>query len=86
MNYTHNEKNEQATDTTMVVGVDIGSQTYYARDFVYSRDRIMKQHNISANRIHIWLAIHFLEYLGLYTRFGAASGLQCLKKHHYRRT
>lgn len=33
MNYTQNEKIEQVTDTTMVVGVDIGSQTHYARAF-----------------------------------------------------
>ncbi len=33
MNYTQNEKIEQVTDTTMVVGVDIGSQTRYARAF-----------------------------------------------------
>lgn len=50
------------------------------RDLVYSRDRIMKQHNISANRIQRWLAIHFPEYLGLYTRFDAASGLAVLEK------
>ena len=31
MNYTQNEKIEQVTDTTMVVGIDIGSQTHYAR-------------------------------------------------------
>ena len=49
-------------------------------DLVYSRDRIMKQHNISMNRIQRWLAIHFLEYLGLYTRFDAASGLAVLEK------
>lgn len=36
------------------------------RDLVYSRDRVMKQHNISANRIQRWLAIHFPEYLGIY--------------------
>lgn len=30
MNYTQNEKIEQVTDTSMVVGVDIGSQTHYA--------------------------------------------------------
>ena len=29
MNYTQNEKIEQVTDTTLVVGVDIGSQTHY---------------------------------------------------------
>ncbi len=50
------------------------------RDLVYSRDRILKQHNISANRIPRWLAIHFPEYLGLYTRFDAASGLAVLEK------
>lgn len=50
------------------------------RDLVYSRDRIVKQQNISANRIQRWLAIHFPEYLGLYTRFDAASGLAVLEK------
>ena len=33
MNYTLNEKIEQVTDTTMFVGVDIGSQTHHARIF-----------------------------------------------------
>ena len=33
MNYTQNEKIEQVTDETLVVGVDIGSQTHYARAF-----------------------------------------------------
>ena len=50
------------------------------RDLVYSRDRIMKQHNISANRIQRWLSIHFPEYLGIYTRFDAASGMAVLEK------
>lgn len=31
MNYTQNEKDEQVTDITKVVGVDIGSKTHYAR-------------------------------------------------------
>ena len=50
------------------------------RDLVYSRDRIVKQQNISDNRIQRWLAIHFPEYLGLYKRFDAASGLAVLEK------
>ena len=33
MNYTQNEKINQVTDTTMVVGIDIGSQMHYARAF-----------------------------------------------------
>lgn len=50
------------------------------RDLVYSRDRIIKQHNIAANRIQRWLAIHFPEYQGIYTRFDASSGLAVLEK------
>ena len=50
------------------------------RDLVYSRDRIVKQHNISANRIQRWLAIHFPEYLGIYTRFDATSGMAVLEE------
>lgn len=50
------------------------------RDLVYSRDRIIKQHNIAANRIQRWLAVHFPEYLGIYTRFDATSGLAVLEK------
>lgn len=33
MNYIQNEKIEQVTDSTIVVGVDIGSQIHYARAF-----------------------------------------------------
>ena len=33
MNYTQNERIEQVTDTTLVIGVDIGSRTHYARAF-----------------------------------------------------
>ena len=50
------------------------------RDLVYSRDRIIKQHNIAANRIQRWLSIHFPEYLRLYTRFDATSGIAVLEK------
>ena len=37
MNYTQNEKIEQVTDSTIVVGVDIGSQIHYARAGPMSR-------------------------------------------------
>ena len=50
------------------------------RDLVYSRDRIVKQHNISANRTQRRLAIHFPEYLDVYTKFDAKSGFEVLKK------
>ena len=33
MNYTQNEKIEQVTSSTIVVGVDIGSQIRYARTY-----------------------------------------------------
>ena len=50
------------------------------RDLVYSRDRIMKRYNTSANRIQRQLTIHFPEHLGLYTKFDATSGLAVLEK------
>ena len=33
MNYKQNEKIEQVTDVTLIVGVDIGSETHFARAF-----------------------------------------------------
>jgi transposase len=33
MHFTQNQKIEQVTDETLVVGVDIGSETHYARAF-----------------------------------------------------
>ena len=35
MNYTQNEKIEQVTESTLVLGVDIGSFEHYARAFDY---------------------------------------------------
>lgn len=37
MNYTQNQKIKQVTDTTIVVGIDIGSQVHYARAFDWRR-------------------------------------------------
>ena len=33
MNFTQNEKLNQVTTETLVIGVDIGSETHYARAF-----------------------------------------------------
>ena len=35
MNYTQNQKIEQVTESTLVLGVDIGSFEHYARAFDY---------------------------------------------------
>jgi len=35
MNYTQNEKIEQVTESTLVLGVDIGSSEHYVRAFDY---------------------------------------------------
>ena len=51
MNYTQNEKIEQVTDITLVVGVDIGSQTHYARAFD-NRGKELTKTDVSA-----WLQI-----------------------------
>ena len=33
MNYTQNEKIAQVTETTLVIGIDVGSENHYARAF-----------------------------------------------------
>ena len=151
MNYTQNEKIEQVTDSTMVVGIDIGSQIHYARAFDNRGRELTKRifsfhndlegfnsFNLWAETLktenkktavligceptgHYWFAfakyvndhqkrlvmvnpfsvkkikelddnspkktdskdpktIYFPEYLGLYTRFDAISGLAVLEK------
>ncbi len=35
MNYTQNQKIEQVTESTLVLGVDIGSSEHYVRAFDY---------------------------------------------------
>ena len=48
MNYTQNRKIAQVTETTLVVGVDIGSQWHYARAFDWRGIEITKKHFGSA--------------------------------------
>ena len=43
MNYTQNIKIEQVKEETLVVGVDIGSTTHYARAFDYRGREITKK-------------------------------------------
>lgn len=43
MNYTQNRKIAQVTETTLVVGVDIGSQWHYARAFDWRGIEITKK-------------------------------------------
>lgn len=43
MNNTQNDKINQVTDTTIVVGIDIGSKTHYARVFNWRRLELSKK-------------------------------------------
>ena len=71
MNYTQNEKIEQVTDSTMVVGVDIGSQIHYARAFD-NRGRELTKRIFSFHYFLIYRYPASLFPLGrMYTRFVA---------------
>ena len=50
------------------------------RQAISSRDRIVKEQNALTNRIKRWLKIYFPEYLKVYTKFSAESGLLLLEK------
>lgn len=62
MNYTQNEKIEQVTDSTIVVGVDIGSQIHYERAFDNRGHELTKRifsfHNDleGFNSFNLWVA------------------------------
>ena len=43
MNYRQNTKIEQVKESTLVIGVDIGSETHYARAFDYRGKEISKR-------------------------------------------
>ena len=43
MNYTQNEKIEQVTQSTLVLGVDIGSSEHYVRAFDYRGRELTKK-------------------------------------------
>lgn len=49
------------------------------REAVSSRDRVVKELNACTNRIKRWLNIYFPEYLGVYKKFSAESGLTVLE-------
>ena len=49
------------------------------RQAISSRDRIVKEQNALTNRIKRWLKIYFPEYLKVYTKFSAESGLLLLE-------
>ena len=50
------------------------------REAVSSRDRIQKEENAAANRIQRWLKIYFPEYLKVYRKFDAESGMLVLEQ------
>ena len=43
MNYTQNQKIEQVTESTLVLGVDIGSSEHYVRAFDYLGRELTKK-------------------------------------------
>jgi transposase len=50
------------------------------REAISSRDRIVKELNAATNRIKRWLKIYFPEYLVVYKKFSAESGLTVLER------
>lgn len=45
MNYTQNEKIEQVKESTLVLGVDIGSSEHYVRAFDYLGRELTKKYS-----------------------------------------
>ena len=61
MNYTQNSKIAQVTERTLVVGVDIGSETNYARAFNWRGQEVSKKAFRFSNSREVFQS--FLDYL-----------------------
>ena len=70
MNYTQNQKISQVTEATLIVGVDIGSETNFARAFNWRGQELSK--NVFHFRNSLEGFQSFLAYLNTYTTIASA--------------
>lgn len=83
MDYTQNIKIAQVTEKTLVVGVDIGSETNFARAFNWRGQELSKKAFHFSNSLEGFQG--FLEYLGRYRTITSAEQIivGCEPTGHY---
>lgn len=83
MNYTQNQKISQVTETTLIVGVDIGSETNFARVFNWRGQELSKKVFRFNNSQEGFQS--FLAYINTYTTIASAQQIivGCEPTGHY---
>lgn len=83
MNYTQNSKIAQVTEKTLVVGVDIGSETNFARAFNWRGQELSKKAFRFSNSLEGFQ--NFLAFLGSYQSIASAGQVivGCVPTGHY---
>lgn len=83
MNYTQNQKISQVTETTLIVGVDIGSETNFARAFNWRGQELSKKVFRFSNSMEGFQS--FLAYINTYTTIASAQQIivGCEPTGHY---
>ena len=83
MNYTQNQKISQVTETTLIVGVDIGSETNFARAFNWRGQELSKKVFRFTNSREGFQS--FLAYINTYTTIASAQQIivGCEPTGHY---
>lgn len=83
MNYTQNQKISQVTETTLIVGVDIGSETNFARAFNWRGQELSKKVFRFSNSLDGFQS--FLAYLNTYMTIASAQQVivGCEPTGHY---
>lgn len=83
MNYTQNQKISQVTETTLIVGVDIGSETNFARAFNWRGQELSKKVFRFNNSREGFQS--FLAYINTYTTIASAQQIivGCEPTGHY---
>lgn len=83
MNYTQNQKISQVTETTLIVGVDIGSETNFARAFNWRGQEVSKKVFHFSNSLEGFRS--FLAYLNTHMTIASAQQVivGCEPTGHY---
>ena len=83
MNYTQNQKISQVTETTLIVGVDIGSETNFARAFNWRGQEVSKKVFRFSNSLEGFQS--FLAYLNTHMTIASAQQaiVGCEPTGHY---
>ena len=81
MNCTQNEKISQVTENTLVIGIDIASETHYARGFDWRGIELWAESNSLVKKSYVKTALAFTNDAEGFEKFNDWAS-KIMKNHH----